>query len=149
MPLRRRRRRRVVRRTARRSRRRRRRRRRSRILVGGAVLLGVGGAAYGAVKLSKKDADKIEEYTGASVEELDEDELLTAMQDLGIQSDELDENDKAIITRESSNSQTTPVGPPESEPSYLDELDRLAALRDQGVISDDEFAAKKNQLLGP
>ena len=116
--------------------------------MGGAVLLAVGGAAYGAVKLSKKDANKIEEHTSASVEELDEDELLTAMQDLGIQSMELDENDKATITRESGSAQTAPVAPGEPESSYLDELERLAALRDQGVISDDEFAAKKNQLLG-
>jgi hypothetical protein len=69
--------------------------------VGGAVLLAVGGAAYGAVKLSQKDADRIEEHTGASVDELTEDELTTAMQELGIQSMELDENDKAIITKES------------------------------------------------
>ena len=30
----------------------------------------------------------------------------------------------------------------------LDELERLAALRDQGVITDEEFEAKKKQLLG-
>lgn len=69
--------------------------------MGGAVLLAVGGAAYGAVKLSQRDADRIEEHTGASVDELTEDELSTAMQELGIQSMELDENDKAIITKES------------------------------------------------
>ena len=68
--------------------------------MGGAVLLAVGGAAYGAVKLSQRDADRIEEHTGASVDELTEDELSTAMQELGIQSMELDENDKAIITKE-------------------------------------------------
>jgi hypothetical protein len=69
--------------------------------VGGSVLLAVGGAAYGAVKLSQRDAVRIEEHTGASVDELTEDELSTAMQELGIQSMELDENDKAIITKES------------------------------------------------
>ena len=63
--------------------------------------MAVGGAAYGAVKLSQRDADRIEEHTGASVDELTEDELSTAMQELGIQSMELDENDKAIITKES------------------------------------------------
>lgn len=34
------------------------------------------------------------------------------------------------------------------EPSYLEELESLAALRDQGVISDEDFEARKNQLLG-
>ena len=39
-------------------------------MVGGMVLLAVGGAAYGAVKLTQKDAQRIEEHAGASVEEL-------------------------------------------------------------------------------
>jgi hypothetical protein len=30
----------------------------------------------------------------------------------------------------------------------LDELERLAVLRDQGVISDADFEAKKKQILG-
>ena len=64
------------------------------------ILLAVGGAAYGAVKLSQKDADRIEEHTSASVEELTEEELIAAMEDLGIQSIELDENDQAIISKE-------------------------------------------------
>ena len=32
--------------------------------------------------------------------------------------------------------------------SGLDELERLASLRDKGVITEDEFAQKKRQLLG-
>ena len=38
--------------------------------------------------------------------------------------------------------------PAEPEPSYLDELERLAGLRDKGIVSDEEFEAKKKQLLG-
>jgi hypothetical protein len=37
---------------------------------------------------------------------------------------------------------------PAEEPSYMEELGTLAALRDQGVMSDEDFEAKKNQLLG-
>ena len=37
---------------------------------------------------------------------------------------------------------------PVLEGSYLDEMERLAGLRDQGVISEEEFEAKKGQLLG-
>ncbi len=37
---------------------------------------------------------------------------------------------------------------PVLEGSYLDELERLAGLRDQGIITDEEFEAKKGQLLG-
>jgi hypothetical protein len=34
------------------------------------------------------------------------------------------------------------------QPSYIVELENLAQLRDQGVISSEEFEAKKKQLLG-
>jgi hypothetical protein len=35
-----------------------------------------------------------------------------------------------------------------AEPGYVAELERLAQLRDQGVITGDDFEAKKRQLLG-
>jgi hypothetical protein len=35
-----------------------------------------------------------------------------------------------------------------SEPGYVGELERLAQLRDQGILSEEEFEAKKKQLLG-
>jgi hypothetical protein len=41
---------------------------------------------------------------------------------------------------------TVPTAP--EEPSYITELQHLAQLRDQGVISSEEFEAKKKQLLG-
>ena len=141
--------RRTARRTTHRAVRRTRRRRRRRILVGGAVLLAVGGAAYGAIKLSQKDSDRIEEYTGASVEELSEEELIAAMQDLGIQSIELTDDDKAIISDQGDRPPEAPAAEqPTPKESYLDELERLADLRDRGIISEDDFEAKKQQLLG-
>jgi Short C-terminal domain len=33
-------------------------------------------------------------------------------------------------------------------PEYTEELEKLAKLRDEGVISDEDFEAKKNQVLG-
>jgi hypothetical protein len=35
-----------------------------------------------------------------------------------------------------------------AQPDYVDELERLAQLRDQGVITAEDFDAKKRQLLG-
>ena len=35
-----------------------------------------------------------------------------------------------------------------SEPEYVGELERLAQLREQGILSDQEFEAKKRQILG-
>jgi hypothetical protein len=150
--------RRTSRRTSRRTARRVMRRRwRRRIVVGGMVLLAAGGTAA-AIKLSQKDADRIEAHTDASVEELTEEELAQAMRDLGIQSIELDDNDRAIITDQEANPppgttlETAPApvaaAPAEPEATYLDELERLADLRDRGIISDDDFEAKKRQLLG-
>jgi ribosomal protein L12E/L44/L45/RPP1/RPP2 len=151
--------RRVVRRTARRTARRttrrtarrvHRRRWRRRILVGGMVLLAAGGTAA-AIKLTQKDAQRIEEHTGASVEELTEDELVAAMQDLGIKSIELDDNDRAIIQDQASAAPAPPASvatAPTSDESYLNELERLADLRDRGIITPEDFEAKKKQLLG-
>jgi hypothetical protein len=125
------------------------------------VLLAVGGTAA-AIKLTQKDAQRVEQHTGASVEELTEEELVEAMRQLGIKSIELDDNDRATIADEHDYSldnapRPAPEVPPpaaaapvttEPEPSYLDELERLADLRDRGIISEDDFEAKKGQLLG-
>ena len=119
----------------------RRRFRRRRLLLGGAVLLAAGGAAYAGVKLAQKDADRIEEYTGVPPEELSDEDLHGAMDELGIESMEMDEQDYAAL-------QAEPAEAPGEETSYLEELEQLAALRDQGIISDEEFEAKKGQLMG-
>ena len=49
-----------------------RRRRRRRVLVGGAVLVAAGAAAYGAYKLTQPDVDRIEQHTGQSVEDVEQ-----------------------------------------------------------------------------
>jgi hypothetical protein len=40
--------------------------------------------------------------------------------------------------------------PPEAaaEPAYMAELEQLAQLKAQGILTEDEFQAKKKQLLG-
>jgi hypothetical protein len=38
--------------------------------------------------------------------------------------------------------------PPAAEPDYASELEALAGLKAQGIITEDEFQAKKRQLLG-
>jgi hypothetical protein len=42
--------------------------------------------------------------------------------------------------------QAAPAAP--EQPAYVAELEQLARLRDQGVLSPEEFEAKKRQLLG-
>jgi membrane protease subunit (stomatin/prohibitin family) len=41
-----------------------------------------------------------------------------------------------------------PQAAPAAEPDYADELAKLAQLRDQGVITAEDFEAKKKQILG-
>ena len=40
------------------------------------------------------------------------------------------------------------AAPVAREPEYIAELERLAQLREQGIVSEEEFQAKKKQLLG-
>ena len=108
--------------------------------------MAAGGAAYGAYKLSQKDADKIEQHTGQSVEEMSEEELVAAMEELGIQSIELTEDDQAIIAKEEAPGASVAEAP--AEVDYLAQLEKLAELRDRGVITEEEFEAKKKEILG-
>lgn len=138
-----------ARRTARRtSRRVGRRTMRRRMVVGGMVLLTVGGTAA-AIKLSQKDAQRIEEHTGVPPEQLDDNELQGAMQELGIQSQPLTAEDQAALggapPAGAAAAQAPAAAPQES---YMQELEKLAELRDRGILTDEEFAAKKKQLLG-
>jgi Short C-terminal domain len=52
--------------------------------------------------------------------------------------------------KEEEPAQAAPPAAPASapEPGYVAELERLAQLREQGIVSEEEFAAKKKQLLG-
>jgi hypothetical protein len=47
---------------------------------------------------------------------------------------------------EASPQQAAPAA--QAEPDYTTELEKLAKLRDEGVISDEDFEAKKRQVLG-
>ncbi len=66
---------------------RRRRRRRRRLLVGGMV-------AFGAYKMTQKDAEKIQQTTGQDPEEMTDQELAQAMDQCGIEKQEVTDADK-------------------------------------------------------
>jgi cytochrome c-type biogenesis protein CcmH/NrfG len=119
------------------------------LLVGGFVVLAASGA-YAAVKLSKQDADRIEEHTGLPPDQLEDQDLQDAMQELNIQSQPLTDEDQAALGQSTTSAAaaTAATPAPSNEPSYLDELEKLGELRDQGIITDEEFNAKKKELLG-
>ena len=112
-------------------------RRRRRILLVGGLL------AFGAYKLSKKDAQRVEEHTGKDPEDMSDAELEKAMDELNIEKQYRDDSDQEVV--ENAPAQKSQDA---GEPSYLDELERLSKLKDEGVISEEEFEDKKKQLLG-
>jgi len=139
--------RRTSRRTARRTTRRVARRiRRRTMFVGGMMVLAASGTAS-AIKLSQQDANRIEQHTGLSPDQLEDQDLNQAMQELNIQSQPLTPEEQAAF-----NQQNTPASAPIStggnQSDYLSELEKLSELRNLGIITEDEFNAKKKQLLG-
>ena len=65
----------------------RRRRRRRRLLVGGML-------AFGAYKMSQQQADQVQQHTGVEPEELTDQELAQAMDELGIDKQAVTDADK-------------------------------------------------------
>lgn len=118
----------------RRSRRRRRRRRRRRILLVGGLV------AFGAYKMSTRDADRVKEHTGTDPDEMTDEELEQAMDDLGIE--------KQKRTAEDQEQGSGGGSGGDSVSAQLDEVEQLAKLHEQGILTDEEFEAKKRQILG-
>ena len=110
-------------------RRRRRRRRRRIILVGGMI-------ALGAYKLSQKDVDRVEEKTGKKAEDLSDEELDQAMDDLNIPKEEMTDSEWDQVDKADA-----------EEDDYIEQLERLSKLHDDGILTDEEFETKKKQLL--
>ena len=121
------------RRTARRHRRRRRRRV---VLVGGAV-------AYGAYKIGQKDVEKVEQHTGKEWEDLSDEEIDGAIDDLGIEKQPQTDADKQQSQQaEQTQDATTQSGGGSDD--YMAELEKLSELKDKGILTDEEFESKKN-----
>ena len=125
------------RRTVRRTRRRKRRRRRRRIMLVGGLI------GFGIYKMSKRDADRVEQHTGIPPEELEDADLEKAMDELGIDKQKVTADDQEEGGGSEARTESTPSGK-----SDLDQLQKLADLHEQGILTDEEFAAKKKQILG-
>lgn len=107
------------------------------MLVGGMV-------AFGAYKMSTRDAQRIEEHTGLPPEDLEDEDLEQAMAELGIEQQMVSEADQEVGG----------AAAPEPAPAagggtdVADQLQKLADLRDQGILTDEEFEAQKAKILG-
>jgi len=98
------------------------------LLVGGLV-------SFGTYKMTKKDADRIQQDSGVAPEEMTDEELEASMSKLGIEKQYRDESDVE---------EAAPTG----MASVADDLEALAKLRDQGMLTEEEFTAKKKLILG-
>lgn len=58
------------------------------------------------------------------------------------------QQDEFLVLRDELQKRMNARQTPSPQPSDLDQLEKLAALRDKGIITDDEFQQKKKQILG-
>jgi len=117
------------------------------VMVGGMMLLAASGTAA-AIKLTQKDAQRIEEHTGLPPQELEDQDLEQAMRELNIQSQPLALEDQAVLAQKGDSLPAQSPASPTVQPDYLAELEKLGELRDKGIITEEEFQSKKKQLLG-
>ena len=113
------------------------------------MIAAAGTAA--AIKLSQQDAQRIEEHTGLPPQDLEDADLNQAIQELNITPQPLSaEEEAALAGQEAAQpAAAAPAAPaPSGEADYIAELEKLADLRDRGIITSEEFEAKKKQLLG-
>jgi len=74
-----------------------RRRMRRRLVVGGAVIVAVGASA---VKMTPTEVQQVEQHTGTKAEDLSEEQLDSAMADLGIEGQEPTDQEVAMLEAE-------------------------------------------------
>jgi len=115
------------------------------MLVGGLV-------GFGTYKMTQKNAQRIEEHTGVNPEELEDAELEQAMRDLNIEQQTVTgadlEQGTAPVAPQAPEPPAPPAAPAGTSSDYMAELEKLASLRDSGILTDEEFNAKKRQILG-
>lgn len=112
---------------------------RRRSVLGSLLIL--GGTAAVAYKIGQDSVKQVEQYTGKSFDSLSGEELASAIDalDIDLPADEADQTAGEAYDD---------YDDYEDEPDYIDELERLAGLKQKGIITEEEFQTKKKQLLG-
>lgn len=107
------------------------------------ILLGAGALYLGAVVMKPKKYLLIQ-YAGGII----------AFEHTWYSESDINAFQKAVfeekdrIKSQSQGQVQVPVQEVKTEGSYIEELKQLAELRDNGLITDDQFEAKRNQILG-
>ena len=94
--------------------------------------------------MSTRDADRVKEHTGTDPEELSDEELAQAMDQLGIEKQTMTDDDQELEPPGGAGTPQAATG----DIGYIEELNKLSALHEAGILTDEEFSAKKDQILG-
>jgi hypothetical protein len=92
-----------------------------------------------AIKLHRDDIRKIVEEKGKPIREMSEEELLAAMEKLGIEGHEVTDEDEK---------ETVAASKKETTMEDLELLEKLTEMLYKGFITDEEYQQKKKDILG-
>jgi len=107
--------------------------------------------------MTTQDAQRIQEDTGLPPAQLENNDLRESMQELNIHSAPLTPQDQQAlgmpVTPQPQPGTTTvmhqaPPPPANPQSSMEQQLQSLQNMKEQGLISDDDYNAKKKQVLG-
>ena len=94
-----------------------------------------------AIKLHRDDIMKIVDEKGVPIREMSEEELLAAMEELGIEGHEITDEDKKESTAAKASKKETTM-------EDLELLEKLTEMLYKGFITDEEYQKKKKDILG-
>jgi hypothetical protein len=117
---------------------------RRRLIIGGAVLIAAGTTA---VKMSPSEVQQVEQHTGQKAEDLNEEQLDAAMEQLGIEGQEPSDQEMAMLEAEDQQAQPAPGNSSATQDDMVSKLERLGTLKAQGLLTEEEFAQAKQKLL--
>jgi hypothetical protein len=123
-----------------------------------SYILLAGDSGDPPVKITTQEAQRIQEDTGLPPAQLEDNDLRESMQELNIRSAPLTPQDQQAlgipVTPQPQPGTTTVMHqaprPPPADPqtSMEQQLQSLQNMKEQGLISDDDYNAKKKQVLG-
>jgi len=119
------------------------------------TLVVAGMAAFGIHELRKQTEEEFPEAEYSDVFGRTRDRVVSAVKDANIGERVGEQASKLRLPEKRPNAGETPtseaptaIAPLNEEDARLERLERLASLRDKGILSDEEFAAEKARLLG-
>lgn len=116
------------------------------------MVVGTGALAF---KLGSSQKQQIEAASGIPIEEMTDEEITQYVKEHNIQVEALNAAEQATVAAagaepeyEDDDEGEVEEADESDEADYVAELEKLAALHKSGILTDEEFQAKKKQILG-